>query len=171
MVAAKLLSIAGGRWGELPWVTLLSGRAAIPGAESAELILLRKAFFLAALSAGRSRAARTATITMTTSNSMKVNPARRCPDSFTKLPPTMENWGSLRIHPTLSGHAQVSSWSRSQLKPGDGNFEALFLPILSLDLAISQSVEQTERPNRVRTEIDQDLSSGLRLQAAAALQE
>jgi len=91
MVAAKLLSVAGVRWGEVPWAAFASCCTTVPGTELAELMVLRKAFFLAALRAGRSNAASTATMIMTTINSIKVKAPQRWPESFIEVGPTTEN--------------------------------------------------------------------------------
>src|SRR5580693_7843699 len=93
MVAAKLLSIAGGRCGEVPWPNLASCCKNVTGTGLAELMLLRKAFFLAALSAGRSNDASTATIIMTTINSIKVKAQRRWLDLFMGWAMIKENQG------------------------------------------------------------------------------
>jgi hypothetical protein len=72
MVAVKLLSVAAVRRDEAPGTDLASGVATGVETGLAGLMVLRKAFFLAALRAGRSNPASTATMTMTTSNSIKV---------------------------------------------------------------------------------------------------
>src|SRR5437899_11506908 len=50
-----------------------SGGLAVVGGGPADFMLIRKAFFLAALSAGRSKAASNAIIAITTSSSISVN--------------------------------------------------------------------------------------------------
>src|ERR1051325_407217 len=72
-VAAKLLTVASGRWGVVVDTGLVdSVRAAVAGALLAAFMLLRKARFLADERAGKSSAARAAMMAMTTMSSMSV---------------------------------------------------------------------------------------------------
>src|ERR1043166_7472808 len=72
-VAEKLFTVASGRWDETAGATLLrAGGATGAGAVTAESMLFRRARFLAVDKAGRSIAAKTAMIAMTTMSSMSV---------------------------------------------------------------------------------------------------
>src|ERR1035441_4687523 len=72
-LAAKLLTMATGRVPDgVGAGRATSARSIAGGAESLYFMLVRRAFFFAAESAGRSIAARTAMRAMTTSNSMSV---------------------------------------------------------------------------------------------------
>ena len=72
-VAVKLLTLARGRWGAAAGAGLANSGAVVACAVAAvEFMLLRNAFFLAAERAGRSSAATTEIMTITTSNSIRV---------------------------------------------------------------------------------------------------
>jgi len=79
-VAAKVLTIAGGRRGGAPdALSADSSTATVAGgAVRAESMLLRSARFFACDKAGRRRAARTAMMATTTNSSMRVKARERC---------------------------------------------------------------------------------------------
>src|ERR1051326_930383 len=77
-LTAKFLTVARARWGEVANAGLASSCPVFTvGIAGVAFTLLRRAFFLAAERAGRSRPARTAMIAMTTNSSIRVNALQR----------------------------------------------------------------------------------------------